>query len=364
MERVASTALDGESLVTPELIEVDPLRWGRRDADRAGQDPEAATGMLALTLDLAAQGLENGRPASDVIARLAETTHQLRRQCAPEHWERLMARARSHRVMDALLQDPFTRWSFEKPRGYSGDAHLLDFIYGHEAVAAEIADATPLGRAVHAHTTNASSSVAVRERRDILAGLVDEGAERTGDVEVLAVAAGHLREASLSRAHAEGRVGRWVALDQDPLSVGTMLRDHAGSAIESIDGSVRGLLRRAYKLGSFDVVYAAGLYDYLPAPVAVRLTQRCMELVRPGGTFLFANFSDETRVDGYMEAFMNWALLLRGEREMWGIVNGAVDRNTVDAKVWFGANRDIVYATLRKHDDATHEGTLPKQHTR
>ena len=347
MRRTASIELDGHSLVTPDLIEDDPLRWGRRDAP-AAPDPDAAHGMLALALDLAAQGLQGGRPASQAIGRLAETTHRLRRACEPEVWEALMTAAREHRVMDLLLEDPFTRWSFAKPRGYSGDAQLLDFIYGHPSASEALERATPLGRAINAHTANASSSVAVRERRAILARLVDETAERAAEPEILAVAAGHLREAGLSKAHAEGRVRRWVALDQDPLSVGAMLRDAAGSAVEPVDGSVRGLLGRRYGLGSFDLVYAAGLYDYLPAPVAVRLTQRCMEMVRPGGAFLFANFSDETRVDGYMEAFMNWALLLRGESDMWDIVNRSVDRNAVDASVWFGGNRDIVYATLRK----------------
>ena len=347
MRTMTATDLDGHSLVTPEAIEADPLRWGRRD-EAGALDAETALGTLALTLDLAAQGFENGRSATGVIAKLAEATHRLRRACDPTVWSALLEFARAHRVMEHLLEDPFTRWSFTKPRGYSGDAHLLDFIYGHESTAAETAEASDRGREIFAHTTNASSSVAVRERREILAGLVDEAAARVPGPEVLAIAAGHLREAALSAAHARGAVRRWVALDQDPLSVGSMLRDNAGTAVEPQDGSVRGLIRRAHKLGTFDLVYAAGLYDYLPDAVAVRLTQRCMEMVRPGGTFLFANFSDETRVDGYMDMFMNWELLLRDEAAMWAIVNRSVDRNQVDAKVWFGGNRDVVYAALTK----------------
>ncbi|MGO7668324.1 hypothetical protein ACC697_39515, partial [Rhizobium ruizarguesonis] len=39
---------------------------------------------------------------------------------------------------------------------------------------------------------------------------------------------------------------------------------------------------------------------------------------------LFANFSPETDFDGYMETFMNWALLLRSEREMGLIASESV----------------------------------------
>ena len=80
----------------------------------------------------------------------------------------------------------------------------------------------------------------------------------THDLEVLTIAAGHLREADASEALREGRIKRWVALDQDPLSVGSITRDFSGKPVEASDGSVRGLLDNAYELGQFDLIYAAG----------------------------------------------------------------------------------------------------------
>ncbi|MGO7465372.1 class I SAM-dependent methyltransferase, partial [Rhizobium ruizarguesonis] len=73
-----------------------------------------------------------------------------------------------------LHKDPLTRWSFEKPRGYSGDARLLDFIYGRPEIEDAFLSASNLGRSIYAYTRNASSSVAVSQRRDILARRVDE----------------------------------------------------------------------------------------------------------------------------------------------------------------------------------------------
>lgn len=337
---------DGESLITPLAIstELSSSRTDRHDEQLATAEAE-----VALALMIAQQRVEQGGEPAAIIHQLIRALHELRRRVDPSVWHALIPIVQNHPLANFFHQDPFTRWSFEKPRGYSGDAQLIDFIYGHPSISEEIAKASPLGRALYDYTKDAPSSVAVRERRDLLTQHVDAvAAERGPDTEILTIAAGHLREADRSVALKEGRIKRWVALDQDPLSVGLIARDFRGSPVEAIDGSVRGLLGRGYNLGQFDFVYAAGLYDYLADKVAVKLTQRCLQMLKPNGVFLFANFADDIRDDGYMETFMNWALLLRSEADMWRIINASVDRNTVDARLEFGANRNIVYGIIQK----------------
>ena len=335
---------DGESLITPEAIAAESQPPA---AGYGAETLELARAELALVLSLARQGFERGKEPGEVIRRLAIDLHAARAKHPPATWKALVPIVQNHPVSEFVLQDPFTRWSFEKPRGYSGDAHLLDFIYGHPSVAEEIEAATPLGRELFAATREASSSVAVRERRAILTRQIDDTANaRGGEAEILTIAAGHLREADASTALREKRIRRWIAVDQDPLSVGSIARDFQGTCIEAIDGSVRGLMHDAYGLGSFDLIYAAGLYDYLSESVAIRLTRKCMQMLKPGGTFMFANFAQEIGVDGYMESCMNWALLLRSEADMWKIINASTDRNAVEAKVFFGDNRNIVYAVI------------------
>jgi hypothetical protein len=344
--RVNQIVFDGQSLITPEAIATE---FALSKAESYGEQFATGRARLALILKMAQQQFGQGRDPAKTIRRLAVELHKARGKSHPSVWQELIPIAQNHPVAEFLLQDPFTRWSFEKPRGYSGDAQLLDFIYGHASVANEIANASPLGRALYACTRTSLSSFAVRERRDLLTRHVDEIAATHGPgTEILTIAAGHLREANGSIALQEQRIKRWVALDQDPLSIGSIARDFRGTAVDAIDGSVRGLLTNAYKLGRFDFVYAAGLYDYLPHNVAVKLTQRCMQMLKPNGALLFANFSQELSDDGFMETFMNWALLLRSETDMWDIVNASVDRNTVEASVRFGANRNIVYGVIRK----------------
>lgn len=341
-------ALDGQSLITPQSIsdELSSSRTHRHD-----EQLPTAKAELALVMRIATQRIEEGRDPAETVKWLIAALRDIRRKFEPTVWQELIPIVQAHSSAKIFQQCPFTRWSFEKPRGYSGDASLIDFIYGHEAVAHEVAKCTPLGLGIYEYTRNAPGPVAVRERRDILTRYVDElAAEKGPDIEILTVAAGHLREADASVALKQGGIKRWVALDQDPISIGSITRDFQGTSIEAIDGSVRGLLGKKHQLGKFDFIYAAGLYDYLNDKVAIKLTQACMEMLKPGGVFLFANFADEMADDGYMESYMNWTLLLRSEADMWRVVNSSVERNSVDADVWFGDNRNIIYGTIRKHD--------------
>lgn len=344
--RQIEISLDGESLITPESIAAHMVAPGTRwKADEL----QNAKVELGLMLNIAMQQFERGAEPQQIIHRIAGSLHEARMRYEPSVWQQLIPIAQQHPVASYFLQDPFTRWSFTKPRGYSGDAQLLDFIYGHPSVANEIANATSLGKALYDYTKDASSSVAVRERRDLLTQHVDEIATSRGPgAEVLTIAAGHLREANRSSALKEGRLKRWVALDQDPMSVGAITRDFSGTCIEAIDGSVRGLLAGRHQLGTFDFIYAAGLYDYLNDKVSMKLTQRCLSMLKPSGVFLFANFATDIGVDGYMESFMNWALLLRSEEDMWRIINGSVGDQKFEGSVRFGQNRNVVYGIIRK----------------
>ena len=108
-----------------------------------------------------------------------------------------------------------------------------------------------------------------------------------------------------------GRIRDFVALDQDEASLKVVARDYAHLGIRTVDGSVRQILSGKPNPGQFDFVYAAGLFDYLNAPVAAALTRRMFDMTRPGGLMLIPNFLTGVRDCGYMEAFMDWHLIYR-----------------------------------------------------
>lgn len=336
------TALDGYSLVTSQSIS-DHTR--STVGDLATDQIKEGEAELALILSLTQQAFDANAPVPGLMKALTERLQILKSKSTPLTWAHLASLAQAHPVASFLLQDPLTRWSFEKPRGYSGDAQLLDFIYEHPAVAAQVKEASPLGTEVYNFTKQSPSAVAVRERRALLAAHVDTVAADTENAEVLAIAAGHLREAERSEALKGDRLKRWVALDQDPISVGTVSSNFHGSCIKAVNGSVRTILGRAQKLGTFDFIYAAGLYDYLAESVAVKLTERCLQMLKPGGKFLLANFAQDIGVEGYMETFMNWPLIWRTDKEVWSIVD-KVQHPIAEKSVTRGENGGVIYAML------------------
>jgi hypothetical protein len=75
----------------------------------------------------------------------------------------------SHPVTDLIHQDPFTYHSYTKPRGYAGDAELLDYIYGLRPPEY----ASEIGQKIFNFTTNTSAPASVRLRCRVLAKYID-----------------------------------------------------------------------------------------------------------------------------------------------------------------------------------------------
>ena len=68
--------------------------------------------------------------------------------------------------------------------------------------------------------------------------------------------------------------------------------------------------------GVFDVVYCAGLFDYLRTSTAVQLSRDLYSRTAPGGELLVANMVPENPSRWYMENHLDWQLLYRTRAEM------------------------------------------------
>jgi len=116
---------------------------------------------------------------------------------------------------------------------------------------------------------------------------VKETAANAPDAAVLSIGAGHLRTAEQLRGTAPAR---WVALEPDKLALPELAR-HAG--VEPVRASLPQFMVQPRRLGSFDLVCCAGLYERLGTPTAQRLTAACFAALRPGGRPVVANFAAE-----------------------------------------------------------------------
>jgi hypothetical protein len=270
-----------------------------------------------------------------------------RREEEPETWTSYARACLDHPVRNLLHQDPFTYRAFSKPRGYAGDAVMMDYIYGLGAAAQAAREATPLGRAIFQYMGTRPSARAVRYRRQLIADLIDRVAARGGN-SVLALAAGHLREVACSNAVRSGKIREFVALDQDEDSLAVVRNDYTHLGIRTIEGSVRQILRGEMNPGRFDFVYAAGLFDYLNAPVAASLTRLMFEMTRPGGLMLIPNFLPGVKDRGYMESFMDWHLIYRDHADMRELAAALPFSDVADCRIFDDPDDAITFLLVSK----------------
>lgn len=256
--------------------------------------------------------------------------------------ERVRSLCHGHRLRTMTQQDPYTQRATTKPRGYAGDAVMMDFIY----------DGMPppgtseLGRDIFSATTRVSMGLSVRYRRDLLRSLIDETVVSTPAARLLSVAAGHARELAGSMVEQALFSGEFVALDQDPQSCEQIRRAQAGRRVSVVTQGVRELLAEgggAVSLGDFDLIYSAGLYDYLPDAVALRLTAQLLTMLRPGGRLVIGNFVPGGSGRGYMELFMDWPLVLRDLPSVRALGREAGARQI---ETFLDPHRNVAYADL------------------
>lgn len=263
----------------------------------------------------------------DVIAGMRDirdTLLSVRSSVSREAWLDLCAETvMTHPIADLILKCPLTCRSNEKPRGYPGDAPLLDLIYGIGDDLRIPHPATIEGQ-VHFFVVHSSACRAVRRRREIIAGeIAKEVRNSAGAASILSVACGHLREAELLDAETRRRVREFHVLDQDADSLAKVSEKYASLfPVNPVNKTVRSVLLRHAKFSNLDFIYSAGLFDYLIAPVGMRLIERLFEMLKPGGRLLIANFTPALEDIGYMEAFMDWRLIYRTVDEVRALFDG------------------------------------------
>lgn len=265
-------------------------------------------------MDMALADIDRGNICCG-MARLGKRLSEARREFSRPDWLQFIdQRVRPHPLRAVVHRDPFTQRAFTKPRGYAGDAVMMDFIYGRPP---QILNGLPsLTRRLFQYCTTTAAPTAVRYRRQLLADTIDGEAERAGRaIDVVAVAAGHLREADLSSAIHDGRAAV-TAFDQDEQSLAVITRDYARYAVDARAGSVRHIIAGRTVLPASDLCYSAGLYDYLPDAAATRLSAAMFSSLRPGGVLLLVNFLPGISDAGYMESMMDWHLIYRSDAEM------------------------------------------------
>jgi len=260
--------------------------------------------------------------------RLSEEIDEAVRELPGGHRDPAAREWSSRTVDEYFLQSPGCHRARHKPFGYPGDYEVMNFIYG-----APFDGATLFARAVELAFWHSRSAFAVRARKDLvkrelralLAGR--RGSGKT--VRVLSVASGSAQELVELLAEVEEL--------EAPLEVTLFEQDknalaHAWRRLEPavaarfpgrvrftfLHDSIKRLLRDPdlfAPFGEFDLVYSAGLLDYLAPRSATGLTRNLVGTTAPGGRVLVANMVDHP-ARWFLEVPLDWPLVYRTRDEM------------------------------------------------
>ena len=131
---------------------------------------------LSALLDLTYQNLFDSNADINRVGQSLDALfgglHWQKSYCTDEEWQACVRQCREHRLLRMIHEDPFTGRAFQKPRGYAGDAELIDLIYGPEERWAK-PEASPLGMSLYHYTSGAPAAEGVRARRGFIADLID-----------------------------------------------------------------------------------------------------------------------------------------------------------------------------------------------
>jgi O-methyltransferase involved in polyketide biosynthesis len=249
---------------------------------------------------------------TDFVATLACTRAAL----DPPDWRAAAAAFSAHPVHGLFLNDPYTANAYRKGRGYAGDADTLDFVYRYRHAPP---DTTRLGRRLFQITTDVPIACAVRARSRYLGDRIQSLRAARPQAIIVSVACGHMRELEGLEWPAGG--GAIYGLDHDPATIERLTGMHA-CGVAARRTSVRRILAHPEAVPQADMIYAAGLFDYLDDRTAALLIRRLRARLLPGGSLIVTNLTPRNGEIAYMEAIMDWWMVYRDEADLRGLVRG------------------------------------------
>jgi SAM-dependent methyltransferase len=242
-----------------------------------------------------------------------------------DDWGEAVREYLKRHLQELLLPAPIYRQAYFKPLGYAGDYVTMNIVYSNHY----------FGESTYAKFLNrmfcdVASARAIIARRAYLREQIERVAEGHGRsrARIMAVAAGPAREVQdyLTTA-SPGRPVEFTLLDQDPRALSfahATLRPLAARfgerlTIRCINGAVKHLVRepeRFADLGGQDLIYAAGLFDYLRQDAAERLTANLYSLLAPGGALAIGNLSPACSSLAFLEYLVDWPIISRTDAEL------------------------------------------------
>jgi extracellular factor (EF) 3-hydroxypalmitic acid methyl ester biosynthesis protein len=245
------------------------------------------------------------------------------------------ATATSHKIFarreihPLVLCSPFIHRTFTKPLGYAGDYEMVNMMLRDPWEGSNT-----YAKIINSIIIRSDGAAAHRNRIDRLVRYLEEEAQRVHrlgrPLRVLNIACGPAAE--VQRFIRTSELAERCQLTLLDFNAETLeftrarIKDSVGASgrlpsVEFLHKSIHDLLQEARgrkdTLGStYDLVYCAGLFDYLSDKICQRLLELFFRWTEPGGLLVSTNVHPRCPVRFFLEHLLEWNLIYRDDAQM------------------------------------------------
>lgn len=225
-------------------------------------------------------------------------------------------------VFPYIMRSRFAERAYYKPQGYAGDYFMMEMIYRHNPEGDG-----KLGLLVDRWMLNSVPADAVRGRRQLLGrelkSIFDEKRKTSNRVQIMSLACGPAREFCdfIGSCESDESIEAFL-VDIDPEALrhaaANVNRTGTRASVRFMrENIIRWALGRVrHQFEPQDVIYSAGLTDYLSRSLFIALVRQCYGHLKPGGILIIGNFGPSNPHRVFMDHLLKWELIHRSEPEL------------------------------------------------
>ena len=218
-----------------------------------------------------------------------------------------------------VMRSRMAERAYYKPKGYAGDFMMMEMIYADQP-----SGDGRLGEMLDRWFLLSNAAEAVRGRRQLLsnqlAQLANARVHDSAPVRIMNLACGPNRELFDFLKHCEytdAVEALCIDIDADALQYTDQhvnCFSHKANIHLMRENLVKwalGRIRHDFK--PQDIIYSAGLMDYIQDKLFVKMIDRCHSQLKPGGVLILGNFGVENQNRNMMDHLLHWTLIYRDE---------------------------------------------------
>ena len=207
----------------------------------------------------------------------------------------------------------------ERPLGYSGDFLIIDWIYTKKIAS------NGQGKLLDLLFQSYEGAQAVRNRKDYFINKCLELSHlKKCRIDILNLGCGPCRDVfEIFQASENGENLHFHCIDNEAKAI-----DYAKKLLAPIEVQKNICLDHANVLRfrtskEYDLIWVAGLFDYLEDRVAVLLLKKVWRHLKNGGQIIFGNFSPTNPARKGMDIMLHWKLIHRSAHDLIGLCQKA-----------------------------------------